>query len=605
MRESDQLAQRVEQLEQEVRELRRQVHRFGQLLLNNEQGKAGHEVNVQQSAGPSAPESELTGREQKAGLQGAEHSSSMQQAGLRMPQQADREALSAAPGMHGSERPAAPVKPPQQQTDWEHVIARVWLPRIFMIVLLLGVLWGFLAAVSAGYITPGVRCLLGIAASAAMLIAGARWMRQGSDALGKVLLGGGNGVLVLTLFAAHMLYGFIGAGTAVLLYTAAVALFVATALRYRSQALLAAAAAAGALVPFLVSSDEPNLALLLGYESLFASAILLISWRNEYRMSYVISYALLLPAVLIASMMSDSEVNRWVIVGALLLHHLLQYGLSLKDAAFASRPERFGLLFASFAINAGLLRLLLGPIEFRWTVAILALVYLGSAFMRRSAGGKIVSLYAIIATFGVALLVFAIASSDYLGATLLVQGILSLYLGIKLHSHMQQAAGGLVLLIGALVVLEKPIEAAGSAATASWVILLAVWTALYFLLRPLRPKQMPAGPGPLLLWSGGVLLLIFLTQLTLALADELAPDNRSLVLSAVWVAYALSLIVLGLWLTQSKVRMAGIVLLFLTLLKVIFVDLPGVSVAVRAVLFIGLGAVGILVSRFVYRKQKE
>ncbi|MGO4274314.1 hypothetical protein AB4Z22_31520, partial [Paenibacillus sp. TAF58] len=55
-----------------------------------------------------------------------------------------------------------PVQQPAPPRDWEHLIARVWLPRIFIVVFLLGVLWGFTAAVNAGIITEPVRCILGV-----------------------------------------------------------------------------------------------------------------------------------------------------------------------------------------------------------------------------------------------------------------------------------------------------------------------------------------------------------------------------------------------------------------------------------------------------------
>ncbi|MEI0737776.1 hypothetical protein VQ056_15745 [Paenibacillus sp. JTLBN-2024] len=78
-------------------------------------------------------------------------------------------------------------KPPK---DWEHLIARVWLPRVFIVVLLLGVLWGFTAVVKAGYLTEPVRCLLGVVAAAVMYWLGERQLRSKREALGQVLLGG-------------------------------------------------------------------------------------------------------------------------------------------------------------------------------------------------------------------------------------------------------------------------------------------------------------------------------------------------------------------------------------------------------------------------------
>ena len=54
---------------------------------------------------------------------------------------------------------------------------------------------------------------------------------------------------------------------------------------------------------------------------------------------------------------------------------------------------------------------------------------------------------------------------------------------------------------------------------------------------------------------------------------------------------------------KPKVRLAGILFLFITLLKIIFFDLPDVSTAMRAILFIGLGAIGVAISRLFYKRK--
>jgi uncharacterized membrane protein len=83
---------------------------------------------------------------------------------------------------------AAKIK--TEAVDWERVIGQVWLPRVFILVLLLGVLWAFKAASDVGFITDAVKCILGFLSSAA-LIAGGEWqIRKGRAALGQVLLGG-------------------------------------------------------------------------------------------------------------------------------------------------------------------------------------------------------------------------------------------------------------------------------------------------------------------------------------------------------------------------------------------------------------------------------
>jgi uncharacterized membrane protein len=107
----------------------------------------------------------------------------------------------------------------------------------------------------------------------------------------------------------------------------------------------------------------------------------------------------------------------------------------------------------------------------------------------------------------------------------------------------------------------------------------------------------------LLLWSEAFLLLVFITQVTNVLTRSLTFDYQHLMLSTVWVIYAILVIFAGLIIKKPKVRLAGILFLFITLLKIIFFDLPDVSTAMRAILFIGLGAIGVAISRLFYKRK--
>ena len=100
-----------------------------------------------------------------------------------------------------------------------------------------------------------------------------------------------------------------------------------------------------------------------------------------------------------------------------------------------------------------------------------------------------------------------------------------------------------------------------------------------------------------------IFLLVYLTQLTNSLTRTLTYDYQHLILSAVWAVYAILLIFFGLVVKKPKARLVGIIFLFVTLLKIIFIDLPDVSAAIRAILFIGLGAVGVGISRLFYKRK--
>ncbi|USK35254.1 hypothetical protein LIT25_08130 [Bacillus sp. F19] len=46
---------------------------------------------------------------------------------------------------HAPETALTEQRPSAAKVDWERVIGQVWLPRVFILVLLLGVLWAFKA----------------------------------------------------------------------------------------------------------------------------------------------------------------------------------------------------------------------------------------------------------------------------------------------------------------------------------------------------------------------------------------------------------------------------------------------------------------------------
>ncbi|MBS2772580.1 MULTISPECIES: DUF2339 domain-containing protein [Anoxybacillaceae] len=72
-----------------------------------------------------------------------------------------------------------------------------------------------------------------------------------------------------------------------------------------------------------------------------------------------------------------------------------------------------------------------------------------------------------------------------------------------------------------------------------------------------------------------------------------------------WAAFAAGSVVFGTIRDKKAMRLLGIGLIFLTLLKLVFIDLPIVSLLMRSILFIGLGSIGIIISRLFYRQQKR
>jgi uncharacterized membrane protein len=170
-------------------------------------------------------------------------------------------------------------------------------------------------------------------------------------------------------------------------------------------------------------------------------------------------------------------------------------------------------------------------------------------------------------------------------------------------SKLQQITGGSAYFLGALSVIYTQLDYILSVHTLSWIILMASLILLYYFFRkqPLESKYHTYQNG--LVWVNAILFLIFTTQITNIATAGLTSDLQHLLLSSIWIVYAVSVIVVGALAKKKKARLAGILFLFVTLLKIIFIDLPDVSAIIRAVLFLGLGGIGVTVSRLFYRKQ--
>ncbi|WP_028545881.1 DUF2339 domain-containing protein [Paenibacillus taiwanensis] len=502
--------------------------------------------------------------------------------------------------------PQGPAEQPKRDTDWEHLIARVWLPKIFIVVLLLGVLWGFMAASSAGIITEPVRCALGIAAAVLMYVLGLKQMRSRRVGLGQVLLGGANVILVLSLFAAHMLYSLIPSTPAFLLYVLSIGIGVWTATRYRSQTLLITIMLSGYLVPFLVVSTSPNPWVFAGYETSLSILLLLISVAFQFRIAVSLAVGMLHVPLFFAYVSGSFDDSRYVFMLAVMVQHAVFFLVSLW-LTYRQRFVQSRTLFTGFVLMAMWLFVIYAHptgTMYATMLAVWTILYTLTALWVYSPKRPAIA-YIAIATLGWLLWLLYIVQAEYAAAAVITEGAIAFVMGVLLRSRIQQIMGAIILLFGTIGLLQSPIMDVLSPESLSWIVLLTI---VPFLYRFIRKRQEPRSLLPFVqgfMWAEALLILYFISQLTEVVMMTYTYDLRHLALSGVWIVYAITVIIVGVMFNKRKVRLAGLLFLFLTLVKIIFVDMPGVSVGVRAVLFIALGAAGIVVSRLMYRQKTD
>ncbi|WP_240371608.1 DUF2339 domain-containing protein [Anoxybacteroides rupiense] len=491
--------------------------------------------------------------------------------------------------------------------DWEVWIGQVWLPRIFVFVLLLGILWAFKVASNAGLFSPSVKSLLGFAAGGALLIIGQKQIKQNRRALGLVLHGGAISLWMITTFAIHVLYHFISAPIAFVLNVIWIVFGIFLSNQHLSQILAIFVGIGGYLIPFLLEKQGHHLSLFTSYEVLLYFSLLIFALKKRFTWLYIAAFALLHAAFFLYIVLNAFLFvpNTWtfkVLASAVFLQHLLLLAIFLQKT-MAIR-EQMATMFASFVLSIIWLFAAFAHDQWviRFTLAVMFFIYASLAFFFHKKDGNRQSLSLSIATFALMILFMHLWHADSAVSFLLLEGSIALFLGGKLASKLQQISGGIVYAFGSLLVLVNQIHHFLSLETLCWSIWLAT---LYVLIRLFKRLSLDPAWAKVASVSFIAALFLFISQMSVVLTEPFSPYVQQMSLSFSWAAFAAGSVVFGTIRDKKAMRLLGIGLIFLTLLKLVFIDLPIVSLLMRSILFIGLGSIGIIISRLFYRQQKR
>jgi uncharacterized membrane protein len=197
--------------------------------------------------------------------------------------------------------PASP--PPPRGLDLEQRIGARWATWVGIVAILVGVALFLKWAFDNAFLGPAARVALGLLAGLVMLGGGLLLHRRRDvPYLSEGLAGGGLGVLYLSLFAAHALYGLVGPTPAFVAMFAVTLL--GTAVAVVSSRLITAVLAVlgGLLTPVLLQVDRPDERNLLAYLLVLDALVLLTArfraWPTLNRLAWIGTALLLLPTLL-------------------------------------------------------------------------------------------------------------------------------------------------------------------------------------------------------------------------------------------------------------------------------------------------------------------
>ena len=196
------------------------------------------------------------------------------------------------------------------------------------------------------FLGPAARVALGLVAGLVMLGGGLLLHRRRDvPYLSEGLAGGGLGVLYLSLFAAHALYGLVGPTPAFVAMFAVTLL--GTAVAVASSRLITAVLAVlgGLLTPVLLQVERPDERNLLAYLLVLDALVLLAArfrtWPSLNRLAWLGSALLVLPTLL-REPEAPRPLARLLLLSALFLIFLAVPLFRERRGGAAGRPDRSG-----------------------------------------------------------------------------------------------------------------------------------------------------------------------------------------------------------------------------------------------------------------------
>lgn len=284
------------------------------------------------------------------------------------------------------------IQQPKREIDFEKELG-IWLPRVFMFILLLGVLWGLKVGMDYGVITDSVRVGLGYAGTGVLYFLGMRYMDAGKSGFGLTLLGGFIALGILTTFASHHLYGYLNFYMALLVGLAYIVTGLWLSMKTKSETLTIFSAIAGFLLPFLLEGEGATAIQFCLYMLLVFMSLFYVSLSQKHKYTFYVTFLLFHLALGVYVLLENVDGSQTILVGTVLIQHLAFIFFYLKGS-ISRQIFSEALLYSNFVFLIAWIKLLAHQQE--------------------------VTMYGIVAALYVALAVYIFTKKD-----LLLQGVLS------------------------------------------------------------------------------------------------------------------------------------------------------------------------------------
>jgi uncharacterized membrane protein len=486
-----------------------------------------------------------------------------------------------------------------------------WLNKVGIGLLLLGVAFLFFYSVERGWIGPWMRVGVGAAIGASLLFVGLR-VYEDRRTFSQVLLGGGVGALYITGFAAFQLYSLVPYPVAFSLMVAVTLLAFVLSLRQDGVVLSLIGALGGLGTPFLLYEDSGELGSLVLYACLILAGTGAVYFRKGWVsllaasfvggwMVFFVGYA---ESYLFVAELSSGERGALQagVAFAWLLFWIAPLAREFLRRAEARQPTTHLFVVSTPLVAFGFTALIwdLPAFDLGWISLSAATLYALAALALRGLGGPSNDLpytHASVALLFVTLAAVLMLRGDALLFTLAAEATILHYLSRKFSDRVVSAEAHALFFAAAVwlavrLVAGTPGGLLGPAEPALFnvralvdllVIGLAFGASALVLPRSLGTVYRVAAHAAVLAWLWRELSTL--------------PGGEAYVTIA-WGLYAVGLLVVGLRLDRISPVRGGMATLFLVVGKLFLVDLAEVEAFWRVLLFIGFGVLFLALSYY-------
>ncbi|WP_339162389.1 DUF2339 domain-containing protein [Siminovitchia sp. FSL W7-1587] len=514
------LVRRVETLEEEVSTLKRKIAKMEPLstadIRKAEVKESPQKTTVEQTGErmTAEPESKQTAAQTMAELE------DKQIVAQTTAELESKQTVAQTTAELESKQKAQPVQmkqEPKKEVDFEKILG-IWLPRVFMFILLLGVLWGLKVGMDNGWITYSVRIVMGYASTILLYYLGMRYVKGEKKLFGVTLLGGVIALGILTTFAAHYLYDYFHYMLAFIIGIFYIALGLFLSKKTKSETLTIFSAIAGFLLPFLLEGQGATALQFCLYILLLFLSLFYVSLSEKHKITFYVTFVLFHVTLMIYANFAGTYGSEYIIVATVLIQHISLLTFYIRGL-ISRQVFTEVLIYTNFVFAISWIKLLIQPQEVvvYGLFALLYIVLTAYVFSEkdRSLQG-VLSAVAVFAT-SVFILSFQLEHIQVKLMLLLINGAIGLWVGLYYATKRTIVTSSIIYGITAwTVILTVYMERFVSYDHLVWLLLLITMGWIYHSIYRFGPNKfhLQVQKIDMSLMIGQIISLLYIFHLT-------------------------------------------------------------------------------------------